>query len=248
MATAIEINGLSYTYPDGTSALRDIWLTIEEGESVALIGPNGAGKSTLIQHLNGTIHNPDGGRVRILGAPVIRVNLRQIRRQVGIVFQDPDDQLFSLTVREDVAFGPMNMGILGDELAGRVSRALNTVGLSPSFEGRFSHNLSIGEKKRVALATVLSMDATILALDEPASSLDPATRRGLIDLLRSLSHTRLMATHDLEMALEVCSRAILIDSGSIVVDGPPALMFGEEKLMAAHRLEVPLSLRMAQSR
>jgi len=244
MPAAIEITGLSHAYPDGTRALRDVQLTVEAGESVGLIGPNGAGKSTLLLHLNGSLANPEGERVRILGLPVVRPNLREVRRRVGLVFQDPEDQLFSPTVFEDVAFGPLNLGHTGQELHARVRRALESVGIPPELEGHLAHHLSYGEKRRIAIATVLAMDAEILALDEPSSNLDPAARRALIALLRDLPLTKLVATHDLELALEVCRRAVLIDGGCIVADGPIGEILGDAGLMAAHRLEVPLSLRL----
>jgi cobalt/nickel transport system ATP-binding protein len=244
MPAAIEITGLSHAYPDGTRALRDVQLTVEAGESVGLIGPNGAGKSTLLLHLNGSLANPAGERVRILGLPVVRPNLREVRRRVGLVFQDPEDQLFSPTVFEDVAFGPLNLGHTGQELHARVRRALESVGIPPELEGHLAHHLSYGEKRRIAIATVLAMDAEILALDEPSSNLDPAARRALIALLRDLPLTKLVATHDLELALEVCRRAVLIDGGCIVADGPIGEILGDAGLMAAHRLEVPLSLRL----
>jgi cobalt/nickel transport system ATP-binding protein len=244
MPPAIEISGLSHAYQDGTRALREVWLSVEAGESVGLIGPNGAGKSTLLLHLNGSITNPQAERVRILGLPVARQYLREVRRKVGIVFQDPEDQLFSPTVFEDVAFGPLNLGYGGSELRARVSRALRAVGLTPELESRLAHHLSYGEKRRIAIATVLAMDAEILALDEPSSNLDPAARRALIVLLQSLPMTKLVATHDLELALDVCQRAVLIDGGRIVADGPIVELLGNSELMAAHRLEVPLSLRL----
>jgi cobalt/nickel transport system ATP-binding protein len=244
MPPAIEIAGLSHAYQDGTRALRDVRLTVEAGESVGLIGPNGAGKSTLLLHLNGSIANPQAERVRILGLSVVRQHLREIRRKVGIVFQDPEDQLFSPTVFEDVAFGPLNLGHAGAELQARVRRALGAVGIPPELESRLAHHLSYGEKRRIAIATVLAMDAEILALDEPSSNLDPAARRALITLLQGLPLTKLVATHDLELALEVCRRAVLIDGGRIVADGAIRELLGDTGLMAAHRLEVPLSLRL----
>jgi len=244
MPPAIEITGLSYAYPDGTRALRGVQLTVKAGESVGLIGPNGAGKSTLLLHLNGSLANPKGERVRIFGLPVVRPNLREVRRRVGLVFQDPEDQLFSPTVFEDVAFGPLNLGHAGEELRARVRRALKSVGIPPELEGHLAEHLSYGEKRRIAIATVLAMDAQILALDEPSSNLDPAARRALIALLIELPLTKLVATHDLELALEVCRRAVLIDGGRIVADGPIGEVLGDAALMAAHRLEVPLSLRL----
>jgi cobalt/nickel transport system ATP-binding protein len=245
---AVEIDNLSYTYGDGTPALRGISLKIANGESVCLVGPNGAGKSTLIMHLNGTLPRAEGEHVRILGRGAVRKNLREIRRRVGIVFQDPDDQLFSPTVAEDVAFGPSNQGLAGGDLKRRVASALQQVGIAPALGDRLSHHLSFGEKKRVAIATVLAMEVSILALDEPSSNLDPAARRALIEVLQSLDMTKLIATHDLELALEVCPRMILLDGGRVAADGPTAALLADARLMAAHRLEVPLSLRLSRSR
>jgi cobalt/nickel transport system ATP-binding protein len=240
---AIEIRNLSYAYHDGTRALHDVTLSVRPGESLGLIGPNGAGKSTLLLHLNGSLGTDGGERVRIFGLPVGRPHLREIRRRVGLVFQDPEDQLFSPTVFEDVAFGPLNIGLSGAELEARVRQALAAVDIPRELDGRLAHHLSYGEKRRIAIATVLAMDAEILALDEPTGNLDPAARRGLIGLLRSLPLTKLIATHDLEMALEVCERAVILDGGRVAADGPVRALLADEHLMAAHRLEVPLSLR-----
>jgi len=248
MGTAIQIEGLSYSYHDGTQALNDLRLTIQEGESVGLIGPNGAGKSTFLLHLNGSISNTAGNTVMIHGLPVIRRNLKEIRRLVGIVFQDPEDQLFSPSVFEDVAFGPLNLGYSGEELHARVHRALSAVGIPGHLEHHLAHHLSFGEKRRVAIATVLAMDAQILALDEPSSNLDPEGRRTLIDLLKGLPHTKLIATHDLEMALEICERVVLLDKGRVVADGPTECLLQDADLMRSHRLEVPLSLKLGRRR
>ena len=213
---------------------------------MGLIGPNGAGKSTLLLHLNGSLGHGDGERVRVFGLPVSRPNLHQVRRRVGLVFQDPEDQLFSPTVFEDVAFGPLNLGFSGAELVQRVRRALAAVEIPRELEGRLAHHLSYGEKRRIAIATVLAMDAEILALDEPTGNLDPAGRRGLIALLAGLPLTKLIATHDLEMALEVCRRVVLLDRGRVAADGPAREVLADEALMREHRLEVPLSLRLAR--
>jgi cobalt/nickel transport system ATP-binding protein len=245
-APAIEIRGLSYAYHDGTQALRGVDLQVQPGESVGLIGPNGAGKSTLLLHLNGSLGPVEGGQVRVLGLPVSRACLREVRRRVGLVFQDPEDQLFTPTVFEDVAFGPLNLGFTGVELEQRVRRALAAVEIPRELEGRLAHHLSFGEKRRIAIATVLAMDAEVLALDEPTGNLDPAGRRGLIALLSGLPLTKLIATHDLELALEVCRRVVLLDGGRVAAEGPAREILADEHLMGEHRLEVPLSLRLAR--
>jgi len=204
---------------------------------VALLGPNGAGKTTLVMHLNG-IHATQHGSVSVGGLPVTKEHLREIRRRVGIVFQDPDDQLFMPTVREDVAFGPANMGMRGDDLAERIHVALEAVGME-EFSDRAPHHLSFGQRRRVAVATVLAMLPEILVLDEPSSNLDPAGRRELADILRSLQITMLMVTHDLPYALELCPRAVVMNRGVIVADGPTVDILSDEELMAANRLELP---------
>jgi cobalt/nickel transport system ATP-binding protein len=231
---AVEINGLSYTYPDGQCGLIDIDLTIYRGQSVALIGPNGAGKSTLLLHLNGIFRGPDSA-VRILGLPVDNKNIKEIRKRVGMVFQDPEDQLFSLNVFEDVAFGPVNMGYAVEEVDRRVKQALAAVGMQ-EYEKRSSHHLSIGEKKRIAIATVLSLDPEILALDEPTSSLDPRGKWALIDLLKRLPVTMIIASHDLDLVRCLCGRTVIMDSGKIVADGGTDVLLGNESLLSTHGL------------
>jgi len=213
----IEIQDLSYHYPDGTSALQDVDLEVCEHESVAVLGPNGAGKSTLLYHLNGTLMGE--GRVTILGLSVEKKNLKEIRRKVGLVFQNPEDQLFCPTVFDDVAFGPLNMGLDMERARHQVERALEMVGLG-GFEGRSAHHLSEGEKKRVALATVLSMDSEILVFDEPTDNLDPAGSRLLIERIRSISRTKVIVTHYLPAAVDLCERAILLREGKKVEDLP----------------------------
>jgi len=235
---ALEVRELAFVYPDGTQALFGIDFAIERRERVALLGPNGAGKTTLVLHLN-AIHPAQYGEVRVGGLPATKNNLREIRRRVGIVFQDPDDQLFMPSVREDVAFGPANLGIAGDELEQRVEHALVAVGME-SFADRPPHHLSFGQRRRVSVATVLAMEPEILVLDEPSSNLDPAGRRELADILRSLDITMLMVTHDLPYALELCPRSLVINGGRIVADGKTADILGDTVLMAANRLELPL--------
>jgi cobalt/nickel transport system ATP-binding protein len=234
---SLEVAGLAFAYPDGHQALCGVDLRIEPGERVALLGPNGAGKTTLVLHLNG-IHLPATGEVRVTGVPVAKAALKDIRRRVGVVFQDPDDQLFMPTVRDDVAFGPANLGLRGPDLEQRVQAALAAVGMEGVAE-RPPHHLSFGQRRRVAVATVLAMEPDILVLDEPSSNLDPAGRRELADVLRSLDLTMLMVTHDLPYALELCPRAVVMDGGAVVADGPTAAVLGDRDLMAAHRLELP---------
>ena len=234
---AIEINELSYSYPDGQCGLAGINLTVDRGESVALIGPNGAGKSTLLLHLNGILRG-NGAAITVLGLPVDDKNIRQIRRKVGMVFQDPEDQLFSLNVFEDVAFGPVNMGYPQEEVERRVRQALQKVGMQ-GYEKRSSHHLSIGEKKRVAIATVLSLDPEILALDEPTSSLDPRGKWALIELLRSLPVTKIIASHDLDLVACLCDRVVILDEGNIVADGKVEEILGNKGLLRNHGLANP---------
>lgn len=230
---AVEISGLSYIYPDGQCGLKDIDLTIFCGESVALIGPNGAGKSTLLLHLNGILRG--NSAIRVQGLPVEDKNIREIRKKVGMVFQDPEDQLFSLNVFEDVAFGPVNMGFPEEEVDRRVKQALQKVGMR-GYEKRSSHHLSIGEKKRIAIATVLSLDPEILALDEPTSSLDPRGKWALTELLRSLPVTKIIATHDLDLVGCLCERIVILDEGKIVADGKAEQILGDKELLKMHGL------------
>ncbi|MFB3883696.1 MAG: energy-coupling factor ABC transporter ATP-binding protein [Thermodesulfobacteriota bacterium] len=213
----IEISHLSYDYPDGTPALRDIDLVVGRNESVAILGPNGAGKSTLLYHLNGTLIGD--GNVKILGLSVERKNLKEIRRKVGVVFQSPEDQLFCPTVFDDVAFGPLNMGLDEEAVGRRVEKALEMVGLT-GFQGRSVHHLSEGEKKRVALATVLATDSEILAFDEPTDNLDPIGSRSLTERIRLLSQTKIIVTHHLSVVLDLCGRAVLIRGGRKTEDLP----------------------------
>jgi cobalt/nickel transport system ATP-binding protein len=237
---AVRITRLNYSYPDGTKAIEGIDLDVRPGERVGIVGPSGAGKSTLLLHLNGVLSG--SGIVRIMGQPVDGGDLRQIRRQVGLVFQDPNDQLFCPTVFEDVAFGPLNLAMPHEQITPRVEKALRDVGLEQSIRYRSSHHLSLGERKRVAMAAVLVMEPAVLALDEPTSNLDPRNRRHLIGLVSSLPASLLIATHDLEFVLAVCQRAVLMDRGRIWADGETRRILGDPVLMDQHGLEVPLTL------
>ncbi|MFF7950752.1 energy-coupling factor ABC transporter ATP-binding protein [Streptomyces griseorubiginosus] len=237
VTASLEVTGLAFAYPDGHQALFGVDFSIARGERVALLGPNGAGKTTLVLHLNGILGGGVGA-VKVAGLPVDKQHMAEIRRRVGIVFQDPDDQLFMPTVREDVAFGPAAAGLKGDELEARVRTALERVGMA-EFAHRPPHHLSFGQRRRVAVATVLAMEPEILVLDEPSSNLDPASRRELADILRSLDVTVLMVTHDLPYALELCPRALILSEGTIAADGPTGELLTDEELMRAHRLELP---------
>jgi len=233
---AIEIESLSYSYPDGQQALKDVNLSIGVGESVALIGPNGAGKSTLMLHLNGILRSD--GMIRVLGEPLEDKNLKRVRSKVGLVFQDPEDQLFSPTVFDDVAFGPINMGYSEDEVRRRVREALEGVGLE-GYEGRSPHHLSVGEKKRVAIATILSISPEILVIDEPTSNLDPRAKWELIELLRGLPVTKIVASHDLEMVKALCERTILLDKGKVIADDSTHRIMSNTPLLVRHGLARP---------
>ncbi|KUM69651.1 energy-coupling factor ABC transporter ATP-binding protein [Streptomyces griseorubiginosus] len=237
VTASLEVTGLAFAYPDGHQALFGVDFSIARGERVALLGPNGAGKTTLVLHLNGILGGGVGS-VKVAGLPVDKQHMAEIRRRVGIVFQDPDDQLFMPTVREDVAFGPAAAGLKGDELEARVRTALEQVGMA-EFAHRPPHHLSFGQRRRVAAATVLAMEPEILVLDEPSSNLDPASRRELADILRSLDVTVLMVTHDLPYALELCPRSLILSEGTIAADGKTAELLTDEELMRAHRLELP---------
>jgi len=241
---AVRITRLSYTYPDGTKALEGIDLDVAQGERIAIVGPSGAGKSTLLLHLNGVLEG-SAGTVRIMGLNLEPANLRQIRRQVGLLFQDPNDQLFCPTVFEDIAFGPLNLSVPRDEIPRRVEKALADAGLDYSMRSRTSHHLSLGERRRVSLAAVLAMEPAILGMDEPTSNLDPRNRRHLIDVIRGLNATMIIAAHDLELVLDVCSRTVLMDKGKIWADRETVSMLSDAQLMDSHGLEVPLSLRRA---
>ncbi len=233
----LDVRGLAHAYPDGHQALFGVDLHVHRGERVALLGPNGAGKTTLVLHLNGILV-PGAGSVHVSGLPVEKRHLKEVRRRVGIVFQDPDDQLFSATVRDDVAFGPANLGVRGSELEACVQGALAQVGMQEHAD-RPPHHLSFGQRRRVAVATVLAMRPEILVLDEPSSNLDPASRRELADILRGLDVTVLMVTHDLPYALELCPRAVVLHDGQVVADGATHDLLTDAELMRRHRLELP---------
>lgn len=237
----VEVKKLRHVYPDGTAALREVSFRITHGESVAVIGANGAGKSTLLQHLNGYL-TPSSGEIRIGDFALTKGTLPEIRRTVGMVFQDPDDQLFMPTVYEDVAFGPMNLGLSGDELESCVAGALARVGAA-HLAKKAPYHLSGGEKRRVAIATVLSMSPDILVMDEPTNGLDPHARRQLIGLLKDFRHTKIFTSHDLDMVLELCGRTIVLKDGEVRADGPTREIFLDEALLAECRLEKPLSMQ-----
>lgn len=240
---AIDVRGLHFVYPDGREALQGLDLRVESAERVALLGPNGAGKTTLALHLNG-IHEAAAGAIQIGELVLDEVNLMEIRRRVGLVFQDPDDQLFMPNVAQDVAFGPANLGLTGAELDERVGEALAAVEAS-ELADRAPHHLSGGERRRVAIATVLAMRPDVLVLDEPSSGLDPAGRRELVSTLLSLDMTQLVITHDLPFALELCERAVIMDGGRVVADGATDELLANDELLHRHRLEMPFGFRSA---
>lgn len=241
---ALVVTGLHYEYPDGSRALAGVDLRVDAGERVALLGPNGAGKSTLMLHVNGVLM-PQEGTVSVTGLELTDSTVREIRARVGLVFQDPDDQLFMTTVYDDVAFGPLNMGLARDETNERVHEALHAVGMADAASKPGTH-LSFGQKKRVALATVLSMRPDVLVLDEPTSNLDPRARRHMIELLRELDATLLVATHDMDLAWELCDRAVVLDGGRIVANGPTRETLSDEHLLLDHGLELPVAVRAGQ--
>ena len=246
MSAAVVVSGLEFAYPDGRVALEGVDLVIDAGEKVAILGPNGAGKTTLALHMNGILE-PLSGSVTIGELEVVAANLKEIRRQVGLVFQDSNDQLFMPKVSEDVAFGPANMGVTGLELEERVDQALSAVGGS-ELAARPSHHLSGGERRRAALATVLAMDPDVLVFDEPSSGLDPAGRRELVVTLLPLALTQVVITHDLSLALELCPRSVIMRDGRIVADGPTRQILANSDLLAAHRLELPYGFSLETAR
>ena len=233
MEEVISIKNLSFCYPDGQQALADVSLVIYRGETVALIGPNGAGKSTLLLHLNGVLRS--NGQVKVFGRPIGNGNLREVRRKIGLVFQNPDDQLFSPTVFEDVAFGLVNLGYSEAEVRQSVARALDWVGMT-GYEQRSPHHLSLGEKKRIAIATVLSMNPEILVIDEPTSNLDPRSKWAFIGLLKSLPMTKIIASHDLELVQVLCQRTIVLDHGHVATEGKTGHILANLPLLKAHGL------------
>lgn len=242
MSSVLEVRGLSYTYPDGHQALKDVHFQLAEGERLAIIGPNGAGKSTLFFHLNGILQG--NGEIVVLGETLHEKSLGSIRQKVGLVFQDPNDQLFMPTVFEDVAFGPANLGCSEEDVRQRVGTALSDVGMQGT-ETLTPHHLSVGQRKKVALASVLSMQPKILAFDEPSSGLDSRSRRQLIEYLKGLSQPQLIATHDLDLVLDVCQRALILDAGQVVAEGPVPDIFRNAALLEAHGLEKPQRLQNA---
>ena len=233
MQELITVENLSFSYPDGQQALTDVSLRIYRGDSVAIVGPNGAGKSTLVLHFNGILRS--NGHVKLLGRVVDDNNLRWVRSRVGLVFQNPDDQLFSPTVFDDVAFGPMNMGYSEAEVGQAVKMALEMVGMA-GFEKRSPHHLSVGEKKRIAMATVLSMSPEVLVIDEPTSNLDPRGKWDIIEVLKGLPITKIVVSHDLEMVEALCQRMVIIDRGRVAADGATADILADQRLLAEHGL------------
>ena len=241
----LSLQGVRYAYPDGRVALDGVDLEVATGDRVAVLGPNGAGKTTLVLHLNGVLA-PQAGRVLVDGLDTTaKADVREVRRRVGVVFQDPDDQLFCPTVRQDVGFGPANLGLGPDEVEARVGEALDAVGMAGAAD-RAPHHLSLGERRRVAVATVLAMRPTTLVLDEPSANLDPAARGELAAVLRDLAElTLVVVTHDLPYALELCPRSVVLDAGRIVDDGATADLLADPERLAAHRLALPHGLRLA---
>ncbi|MGI8511911.1 MAG: energy-coupling factor ABC transporter ATP-binding protein [Solirubrobacteraceae bacterium] len=243
MTCALHTDGLTYRYPNGQRGLDGVVLHIEHGERVALLGPNGAGKTTLMLHLNGLLRG--AGELEVASLAVNDENMKQLRARVGVVFQDPDDQLFMPTVREDVAFGPMNMGLSLEEANRRVHESLASVRMEGTAE-RAPYQLSMGERRRVAVATVLAMDPQLLVLDEPSANLDPRARRELLDVLEPIDRTQILATHDLPMAAEMCERAVILTAGRIVADGHCEEILGDAELLAANDLELPAGFDLAR--
>ena len=242
MSASVVVSGVEFSYPDGREALTGVDLTVETGERLAVLGPNGAGKTTLALHLNGILR-ARSGTIEIGGLELTDESLGEIRRRVGLVFQDPNDQLFMPSVRDDVAFGPANLGMRGAELASRVDAALSQVEGS-ELADRPPHHLSGGEKRRASIATVLAMDPDVLVFDEPSGGMDPAGRRELISTLSALPMTELIVTHDLSLALELCPRSVILNGGRVVADGVTRDLLADPRLLAANRLELPYGLAL----
>lgn len=246
MSCVVDARGLTFRYPDGRLALDGLDLRVEHGERVAVLGPNGAGKTTLMLHLNGLLRAASGD-LEVAGLRVAKGTLPALRARVGLVFQDPDDQLFMPTVREDVAFGPLNMGLPREEVAARVAEALAAVRMDGAGE-RAPHQLSAGERRRAAIATVLAMRPDLLVLDEPSASLDPRGRRELGELLDTLAVTMLLVTHDLPFAAGLCERAVILAGGRVVADEPTERLLADEELLARHDLELPAVVAIDRAR
>jgi cobalt/nickel transport system ATP-binding protein len=243
MSCAVHATRISYSYPNGQPALRELELHVEHGERVAVLGPNGAGKTTFMLHLNGLVLGD--GELEVAGVEVGPKTLSELRRRVGLVFQDPDDQLFMPTVREDVAFGPLNMGLTREDVLARVDEALGAVRMAYAAD-RAPHQLSMGERRRVAIATVLAMRPSLLVLDEPSANLDPRARRELLDVLERIDRTMVVVTHDLAFAAELCERAVVLSSGRIAADGPCDELLGDGDLLARYDLELPAGFDLAR--
>jgi cobalt/nickel transport system ATP-binding protein len=237
----VDFKDIVYQYPDGTTALKGITFRISHGESVGVVGANGAGKSTLLLQTNGYML-PTSGRIQIGDTELSSQTRKEIRKKVGVVFQDPDDQLFMPTVYDDVAFGPLNLGMSPERVTERVTAALETVGCL-ELKQKPPHHLSAGQKRAVAIAAVLAMEPDILVMDEPSSSLDPKARRYLITLLKKFKHTKIIASHDLDMILDVCERCLVIKDGAVVADGPAKTLLTDQALLEENNLELPLSLQ-----
>jgi cobalt/nickel transport system ATP-binding protein len=237
----VEVKDLTHIYPDGTTAIENISLRITHGESVAIVGANGAGKSTLLHHFNGYLESTSG-TVRIGDYPLTKETLREVRRTVGMIFQDPDDQLFMPTIYDDVAFGPYNLGIPRDEIDRRVMDALSRVGIE-HLKDKPPYRLSAGEKRRATIATVLSMTPDILVMDEPTTGLDPLGRRQIIAILKEFTHTKIIATHDLDLVMDLCDRTIVLHNGRVRADGPTLEIFRDDELLRECHMEKPLSMQ-----
>ena len=237
----VEFKNVFFRYPDGTEALNGVNFRITHGESVGVVGANGAGKSTLLQHMNGYLM-PTSGTVTIGDLIITGKTKREIRKKVGIVFQNPDDQLFMPTVFDDVAFGPLNLGLDEAAVRERVRKALGMVN-SLDLRDKPPHHLSAGQKSSVAIASVMAMEPDILAMDEPAANLDPRSRRSLITLLKTFKHSKIIASHDLDLILDVCQRCIVIGGGAVVADGPSAEILSNKAFLEENNLELPLSFQ-----